>query len=279
MEYISHSGIKGMKWGVRRYQNKDGSLTPAGQKRYSAATRIARGHAGPGMYVGKKRQLEGFNRDLEFLNKGGHLSYGLTKKRQAAYDKRDREALEKKITKLEAKEASKANKREAKAEYKKAKASAAEEYSTAKKNADSQYEKDMAKKNAALDKVKKTYDIKDAETDRYYKGEIEKHQRKADEAKADMDFWEDPDSGFYREAASRYVDANRSIRDLEVRRDSVVMANKIARDNATVKVNEMFYDSSEKAINKRQASYAKAGEDYWNSLTTAKKVYKEAKKK
>ena len=28
-----HWGIKGMKWGVRRYQNKDGSLTPAGQKR------------------------------------------------------------------------------------------------------------------------------------------------------------------------------------------------------------------------------------------------------
>lgn len=31
---LQHSGIKGMKWGVRRYQNKDGSLTDAGKKRY-----------------------------------------------------------------------------------------------------------------------------------------------------------------------------------------------------------------------------------------------------
>lgn len=31
---LMHWGIKGMKWGVRRYQNRDGSLTPAGRKRY-----------------------------------------------------------------------------------------------------------------------------------------------------------------------------------------------------------------------------------------------------
>lgn len=30
---LYHHGIKGQKWGVRRYQNKDGSLTPAGKKR------------------------------------------------------------------------------------------------------------------------------------------------------------------------------------------------------------------------------------------------------
>jgi hypothetical protein len=32
---LYHHGVKGMKWGVRRYQNKDGSLTPAGKKRLS----------------------------------------------------------------------------------------------------------------------------------------------------------------------------------------------------------------------------------------------------
>ena len=33
---LIHYGVKGMRWGVRRYQNKDGSLTPAGKKRYSS---------------------------------------------------------------------------------------------------------------------------------------------------------------------------------------------------------------------------------------------------
>lgn len=31
---LYHWGIKGMKWGIRRYQNPDGSLTAAGKKRY-----------------------------------------------------------------------------------------------------------------------------------------------------------------------------------------------------------------------------------------------------
>ena len=33
--FIAHHGIKGQKWGVRRFQNEDGSLTKAGKERYN----------------------------------------------------------------------------------------------------------------------------------------------------------------------------------------------------------------------------------------------------
>lgn len=52
---LYHHGVKGMRWGVRRYQNKDGTLTPEGQKArqklsdaetsYNNARRASRGSA------------------------------------------------------------------------------------------------------------------------------------------------------------------------------------------------------------------------------------------
>lgn len=87
---LMHHGVPGMKWGKR----------------------IARGHAGPRRYLTKKRQLTGDKKDLEYINKGGHLSVGLTKKRQAAYDARDKARLEKRIAKTSSKLEKKAAKYE-----------------------------------------------------------------------------------------------------------------------------------------------------------------------
>lgn len=40
---LKHHGILGMKWGVRRYQNEDGSLTEAGKRRYGSAYKFVNG--------------------------------------------------------------------------------------------------------------------------------------------------------------------------------------------------------------------------------------------
>ena len=37
-DYLEHHGIKGQKWGVRRYQNSDRTWTEAGKKRYGSAS-------------------------------------------------------------------------------------------------------------------------------------------------------------------------------------------------------------------------------------------------
>lgn len=38
--YLAHHGILGMKWGIRRYQNEDGTLTPAGKERVMYRNRV-----------------------------------------------------------------------------------------------------------------------------------------------------------------------------------------------------------------------------------------------
>lgn len=59
-EYLAHHGVLGQKWGVRRYQNKDGSLTSAGKKRLKAPpnTKALPNYNGPAYFISVKSGLK-----------------------------------------------------------------------------------------------------------------------------------------------------------------------------------------------------------------------------
>lgn len=41
-DYLEHFGVKGQKWGIRRYENEDGTLTDAGKIRYAKSVKDAK---------------------------------------------------------------------------------------------------------------------------------------------------------------------------------------------------------------------------------------------
>lgn len=71
-DYLYHHGVKGMKWGVRRYQNSDGTLTPAGKKRISKQYKKASTKATN--KLNKQRAqltVNAYNKAANYMNGGG----------------------------------------------------------------------------------------------------------------------------------------------------------------------------------------------------------------
>lgn len=93
---LIHYGVKGMKWGVRRYQNKDGSLTPAGKRRISKEYKKEMGRANS--YAKKtygKRWLESYNKAANYMNTGGIEAFNRAQEKKYGKDFAKRDDYEK----------------------------------------------------------------------------------------------------------------------------------------------------------------------------------------
>ena len=66
---LAHHGIKGQRWGIRRYQNEDGSLTNAGKKKYSSKYKKAMiSYQKDQVRASKKIYIDSYNKTAEEYN-------------------------------------------------------------------------------------------------------------------------------------------------------------------------------------------------------------------
>lgn len=66
MSELHHFGVKGMKWGVRRYQNADGTLTAKGKARAEKQTKKAQKKWDENA---RRYWIEGYNKAADYSNK------------------------------------------------------------------------------------------------------------------------------------------------------------------------------------------------------------------
>ena len=76
---LSHHGILGQKWGVRRFQNSDGSLTNEGRRRYSS---------------------DDFKDAKKKIDKGKEVVDGATKAKEKAVEKQHEQKIKKDLSEM-----------------------------------------------------------------------------------------------------------------------------------------------------------------------------------
>ena len=97
-DYLAHHGIQGQKWGTRRWQNSDGSLTPEGRIHYGyGAARNSSGTLNKANYASNKRiaknLTKAINRDTRQRSRHDVSSNGERYKNQKAVWKEINEKL------------------------------------------------------------------------------------------------------------------------------------------------------------------------------------------
>lgn len=81
-DILAHYGIKGMKWGVRRYQNKDGTLTAAGKKRVSKQYKAESQKTMSDLSKSYSRmQMDAYNKAADSMNRGGIARFNESQRR------------------------------------------------------------------------------------------------------------------------------------------------------------------------------------------------------
>lgn len=71
---LYHHGVKGQRWGIRRYQNPDGSLTEAGRARYGSVKKLEKEYTKQKnkFYKDIGNGMMAYNHTADKMNKGGY---------------------------------------------------------------------------------------------------------------------------------------------------------------------------------------------------------------